>query len=151
MDNHSQLMTTFPLFKGFTENGTRRLLDAGEVTKQAPGDVLLKEGDTAEFVLLVLTGKLEVFVQRRGKDLMLTEAGPGTILGELAVLCGIPRSASVRSKEASSTLRWSDEAFRSLLLRDHSLSRRVFSGALRTLVDKERSLIDSLLAAEASA
>ena len=33
MDNHSQLMTTFPLFKGFTENGTRRLLESGEVNK----------------------------------------------------------------------------------------------------------------------
>jgi CRP-like cAMP-binding protein len=151
MDNHSQLMTTFPLFKGFTEHGTKRLLDAGEVTQHAPAELLLKEGDTAEFVLLVLTGKLEVFVERQGKGLVLTEAGPGAILGELAVLCGIPRSASVRAKDASSTLKWSDEAFRSLLLRDHSLSQRVFSGALRTLVDKERSLIDSLIAAQISA
>ena len=111
MDNHSQLMTTFPLFKGFTENGTKRLLDAGEITQHAPGEVLLKEGDTAEFVLLVLTGKLEVFVQRQGKDLVLTEAGPGAILGELAVLCGIPRSASVRASDASTTLKWSDESF----------------------------------------
>ena len=141
-------MTTFPLFKGFTENGTKRLLDAGEVTQQTPGEVLLKEGDTAEFVLLVLSGKLEVFVQRQGKDLLLTEAGPGSILGELAVLCGIPRSASVRAKDAATTLKWSDETFRSLLLRDHSLSQRVFSGALRTLVEKERSLIDSLVAAQ---
>jgi CRP-like cAMP-binding protein len=151
MDNHSQLMKTFPLFKGFTEHGTKRLLDAGEVTQHAPAELLLKEGDTAEFVLLVLTGKLEVFVERQGKDLVLTEAGPGAILGELAVLCGIPRSASVRAKDPSSTLKWSDEAFRSLLLRDHSLSQRVFSGALRTLVDKERSLIDSLIAAQISA
>ena len=151
MDNHSQLMTTFPLFKGFTEHGTKRLLDSGAITQHAPGEVLLKEGDTAEFVLLVLTGKLEVFVQRQGKDLVLTEAGPGAILGELAVLCGIPRSASVRAREPSSTLKWSDEEFRSLLLRDHSLSQRIFSGALRTLVDKEKALIDSLIAAQASA
>lgn len=145
---NAQLMTTFPLFKGFTEHGTQRLLDSGEVNQHRAGDLLLQEGETAEFVLLVLTGKLEVFVTRQGKDLVLTEAGPGAILGELAVLCGIPRSASVRAKDVSSTLKWSDEAFRSLLLRDHSLSQRVFSGALRTLLDKERSLIDSLLAAQ---
>jgi CRP-like cAMP-binding protein len=151
MEKYPQLMTTFPLFKGFTENGTRRLLDAGEVTSHAAGDVLLREGENAEFVLLVLSGKLEVFVQRKGKDLVLTEAGPGTILGELAVLCGIPRSASVRAKETAATLKWSDENFRSLLLRDHSLSQRVFSGALRTLVEKESALIDSLIAAQASA
>ena len=151
MDNHSQLMTTFPLFKGFTENGTRRLLDSGEVTPHAAGEVLLKEGDTAEFVLLVLTGKLEVFVDREGQHLVLTEAEPGDILGELAVLCGIPRSASVRAKDNAAVLEWSDEAFRTLLLRDPSLSQRIFREALRTLVEKERSLIDSVIDAQEEA
>ena len=147
---NAELMTTFPLLKGFTVHGAQRLLDAGELKEHAPDELLLKEGDNATFVLLVLAGKLEVFVEREGKDLLLTEAGPGAILGELAVLCGIPRSASVRAKEASTTLKWTDEAFRTLLLRDHSLSQRIFRGALRNLVEKERSLIDSLIEAQAA-
>lgn len=144
-ENYAELITTFPLFKGFTANGAKRLIEAGAV-KEHPADVvLLKEGDTSDFVLLVLTGKLEVYVERAGKDLVLTEANPGTILGELAMLCGIPRSASVRAKENSAVLEWPDEAFRTLLLRDPSLSQRIFGQALRTLVDKEQSLIDSLI------
>jgi len=110
----------------------------------------LKEGDTSDFVLLVLTGKLEVFVERGGKDLVLTEANPGTILGELAMLCGIPRSASVRAKEDSAVLEWPDEAFRTLLPRDPSLSQRIFGQALRTLVDKEKSLIESLVKSQSA-
>ncbi len=144
-ENYAELITGFPLFKGFTTNGAKRLLDAGEVKAHAPGALLLKEGDTSDFVLLVLSGKLEVFVEREGKDLVLTEANPGTILGELAMLCGIPRSASVRAQENSAVLEWPDEAFRTLLLRDPSLSQRIFGQALRTLVDKERTLIDSLI------
>ena len=93
----------------------------------------------------MLNGTLEVFVDRGGEHLVLTEARPGTILGELAVLCGIPRSASVKAKEESAVLEWTDEAFRTLLLRDPSLSQRIFREALRTLIDKERSLIDSLI------
>jgi CRP-like cAMP-binding protein len=147
-DQHAELITGFPLFKGFTVNGARRLLASGEIKKHQPGDVLLKEGDKADFVLLVLSGTLEVFVDRAGEHLVLTEARGGTILGELAVLCGIPRSASVKAKEQSSVLEWSDEAFRTLLLRDPSLSQRIFREALRTLIDKERSLIDSLIKAE---
>ena len=75
-------------------------------------------------MLLVLSGKLEVFVDREGQHLVLTEAEPGDILGELAVLCGIPRSASVRAKDNAAVLEWSEEAFRTLLLRDPSLSQR---------------------------
>jgi len=150
-DNYTQLITSFPLFQGFTVNGANRLLKSGEVKQCPPAAVLLKEGDKADFVLLLLTGELEVFVERNGKDVILTETHPGTVLGELAVLCGIPRSASVRAKENCTVLRWSDEAFRTLLLRDPSLSQRIFGEALRTLIDKERSLIDSLVKTQTAA
>jgi len=151
MDQYAELITGFPLFKGFTTNGAKRLLNSGEVKQHSAGDVLLKEGDRADFVLLGLTGTLEVFVEREGKQLVLTEAKPGTVLGELAVLCGIPRSASVRAKEDAAVLRWSDQAFRFLLLRDPSLSQGIFREALRTLIDKERSLIDSLVKTQSAA
>ena len=149
-ENYAELITSFPLFEGFTTNGTKRLLDAGEVIDHERGNGLMKEGDNSDFVLLVLAGKLEVFVERGGRDLVLTEAGPGTILGELAMLCGIPRSASVRAKEDSVVLEWPDENFRTLLLRDPSLSQRIFGRALRTLVDKEKSLIESLVKEQAA-
>ena len=147
-ENYAEIMIGFPLFAGFTVDGANRLLKSGEVEKHSAGDVLLKEGDAADFVLLLLTGKLEVFIQRGGKDVVLTEPRPGTVLGELAVLCGIPRSASVRAETNSAVLKWTDEAFRTLLLRDPSLSHRIFGHILRTLVDKERALIDSLITAQ---
>src|SRR5205814_7347504 len=99
-ENYAELMTTFPLFEGFTVNGTKRLLDSGQVKELAPGELLLKEGDEADFAALVLTGKIEVFVERNGSDFILTEATPGSILGELALLCGIPRfGISARERE----------------------------------------------------
>lgn len=147
-DNYAELITGFPLFKGFTKDGANRLLKSGEVKQFKAGEVLLKEGDRADFVVLLLTGGLEVFVERDGKDLVLTETKPGTVTGELAVLCGIPRSASVRASDASVVLEWSDEAFRTLLLRDPHLSQRIFGQILRTLVEKERALIDSVVTAQ---
>jgi potassium-dependent mechanosensitive channel len=147
-EDYAELIPRFPLFKGFTKDGAKRLLNSGEVERYLPEQLLLKEGDKADFVLLVLAGKLEVFIDRDGKDLVLTESKPGTVLGELAVLCGIPRSASVRAKEPSTVLKWDDETFRTLLLRDPTLSQRIFSHILRTLVDKERALIDSLITAQ---
>jgi CRP-like cAMP-binding protein len=150
-ENYAELIPTFPLFKGFTAHGAKRLLDAGAVKQHAPGTVLLKEGDPADFVLLVLTGTLEVFVEREGQHLVLNQAEPGDILGELAVLCGIPRSASVKARDNAAVLQWSDEAFRTMLLRDPSLSQRIFREALRTLLEKERSLIDSVVDAQEEA
>jgi CRP-like cAMP-binding protein len=144
-EQYAALITGFPLFRGFTLDGARMLLDCGEVKEFSPGEMLIKEGDEPTFVLLVLNGRLQVFVLRQQRDLVLTDAVPGTILGELAVLCGIPRSASVRASEKSAVLQWSAAAFRSLLLRDVFLSERIFRESLRALIERERSLIDSLI------
>jgi CRP-like cAMP-binding protein len=150
-EQYAALITGFPLFHGFTLDGARMLLESGEVKEYSPTAVLLKEGDSPTFVLLVLTGKMQVFVERQGRDVVLTDAGPGAILGELAVLCGIPRSASVRASEKSAALKWSAAAFRNLLLRDAFLSERIFRESLRTLIEKERSLIDSLTRSQGGA
>lgn len=120
------------------------MLERGEVKECAPGEVLFKEGDPPTVVLLVLTGKLRVFVERETGEMFLTDAGPGTILGELGVLCGTPRAAGVRASEQTAILQWSAAAFRNLLLRYPLISERVFKESLRTLMDKERALIDSL-------
>jgi len=143
-ESYAQSIAGFGLFQGFTAQGAARLLERGEVKSYTAGEMLFREGDPAQFVLLVLAGRMQVFVEREGEMLPLTDVGPGTILGELAVLCGIPRSASVRASEASIVLQWSAAAFRAMLLRYPLLSERIFREALRTLVEKERSLIDSL-------
>lgn len=143
-EQYAEKIVGFPIFYGFTLAGARMLLDCGEVKEYAPEEVLFKEGDLPTVVLLVLTGKMRVFVERQGHEMVLTDVGPGTILGELALLCGIPRSASVRASEKSAALQWSATAFRHLLLGNVSLSQRIFKESLRTLIDKERSLIDTL-------
>lgn len=148
-EKYAPMITAFPLFEGFTLDGAHMLLDSGEVRELSPG-VLIKEGDEPTFVLLVLAGTLEVFVERHGRDLILSEAGPGTILGELAVLCGIPRSASVRATENSAVLQWPAAGFRRLLLNNVFLSERIFRESLRTLIEKEHSLIESLVRSHGS-
>jgi CRP-like cAMP-binding protein len=143
-DQLAALMTGFPLLQGFTAQGTQRLLERGEVRACSAGEILFKEGDPPAFVVLVLDGKIQVFVERDGDDMVLTDAGPGTVLGELSVLCGAARAASVRASEATKVLQWNAATFRNLLLRHPLLSDRIFKESLRTLVEKERLLIDSV-------
>ncbi len=142
---YNEMLTTLPLFAGFTKHGTQAVIEAGQVRECANGEVLFKEGDAATVVLLVLKGKLQVFVERSGRDMVLMDPQVGSIVGELAVLCGITRSASVRASEPSVVLQWSAQQFHRLLLTSVVLSQRVFRDALRMLIDKERSLIESLV------
>jgi len=150
-EEYAALVTALPLFKGYTIDGAERILDAGDIREVKPGEVLMKEGDPPAFVLLILKGKVEVYVEREGKDMVLHDFGPSTIVGELAVLCGMDRSASVRVIEDSTILQWEAKDFRGLLLKDVFLSERIFRQSLRTLIEKERSLINSLVKANSDA
>ena len=138
-EQYALMITGFPLFHGFTLDGARMLLDCGEVKEYRTDEVLFKEG-IAPFVLLVVP-VMQVFVERQPRDLLLTDAGPGTILGELAVLCGISPSASVRASQKSAVLQWSAPAFQPTLLRDAFLIGANIPKSLRTLIEKEQSPI----------
>jgi CRP-like cAMP-binding protein len=143
-DQYASEMTKFPLLQGFTLAGAQMLMEGGKVIHYAAGEVLFKEGDQSSFTALLLSGTLQVFLVRGEGELILREPEPGTILGELGVICGFPRSASVRGKTDCVVLVWQAMEFRRLLVRHSLFSERVLGQSLRNLIEKERSLVDSL-------
>jgi len=148
-EQYALAMTTFPLLHGFTVDGARMLLEAGEVRKYEANEVVWKEGEPSSSTSLVLTGKLHVYIEREGSHVVLRDCGPGTILGEIGVTGDVPRTASVRASEASEVLQWSAPAFRTLLLRSGLLAERIHQHSLRSLVEKEHALIASVTQAQA--
>lgn len=60
-----------------------------------PGDVLLREGDTAAMAYLIESGTVEVSKIADGRRIILNTLGPGAIVGEMALIDRAPRSATV--------------------------------------------------------
>jgi CRP/FNR family cyclic AMP-dependent transcriptional regulator len=78
----------------------REFAQAGRVVRFAAGELLLREGDKGDSLLVILAGRVRVFVaDRAGREMVVGRYGPGEIVGELAI-DGKPRSASVRATEA---------------------------------------------------
>jgi CRP-like cAMP-binding protein len=85
--------------------GVLRLL-AGRLGEQryAPGDVVLRQGEPGEALHLVVSGRFAVERQwPDGSQRRLATVGPGDLFGELAVIDGAPRSATVRALTAGTT------------------------------------------------
>jgi CRP-like cAMP-binding protein len=59
------------------------------------GEVLIRQGDHGDSLMVVANGEIEVSVLEDGKQHLLKHAGPGEIVGEMALLTDEPRSASV--------------------------------------------------------
>lgn len=61
----------------------------------AGGATLMREGEPADHVIVVISGRTKVFVSEYGRELLLAERGPGELIGERAALEVSERSATV--------------------------------------------------------
>jgi CheY-like chemotaxis protein len=61
----------------------------------APGDVLIREGEKAQFVYLVRRGTLRAYLRREGGDVTIGQIQEGEFVGEMAYINNEPRSADV--------------------------------------------------------
>jgi CRP-like cAMP-binding protein len=67
------------------------------------GDTLFSEGDNSNYAAFVIDGQLEVIKKDiNNKEKVVSSFSKGSAIGELALLDGLPRSATVRAKSAAS-------------------------------------------------
>jgi len=72
------------------------------------GQVLFAEDELAKEMVVVLSGRLEVFKRgRNGVEARIAILGPGDVIGEMSLVDIQPRSAAVRALEASSLVSFS--------------------------------------------
>jgi len=69
------------------------------IQKFKAGDYFFREGDTADCAYIIESGRVSVYLRKEGIDGAVANLGPGDIFGEMAVIDGLPRSASVMAVE----------------------------------------------------
>lgn len=72
------------------------LLGQARESKAKKGEALIRQGDEGNALLILIEGQARVTVySANGREIVLEYAGPGTVLGEIALLDGGVRTASV--------------------------------------------------------
>lgn len=64
------------------------------------GDIVFREGDLSDSVFRLVSGEVEIIKELRGREISLGRVGPGEYFGEMGVIEGRPRSATVKAVEA---------------------------------------------------
>ena len=65
----------------------------------APGDFLFREGEKGDKMYVLLEGEIDIFLG----DFVLETAGPGALLGEMALIDDSPRTANAVAKSPCPT------------------------------------------------
>ncbi|TDV46130.1 Crp/Fnr family transcriptional regulator [Actinophytocola oryzae] len=92
------------------------LLGRATIRKLATGRTLMHEGDPTDHVLVLLSGWVRVYINARdGQVVLFSLCGPGEVIGDLAVLHGWPRTATVDTLHETEFAQFSHDAFLSCL------------------------------------
>jgi CRP-like cAMP-binding protein len=91
-----------PLFKGLDQDTLVVVAKLMSSRTYQSHDMVLRKGDTADHLCFLLTGRLQVVdVTEDGREIGIHFISPGAYFGELSVIDGEPRSASIVSVQQS--------------------------------------------------
>lgn len=112
------------------------LLRLGARRRFPAGSTLFVEGDPAHEVFVLLAGEVKVSVgSADGREIILDVVEPGALLGELAVIDGGPRSATVSALSNVEVLAVAASTFNDFLDRNPQVLR----GLLVRVIDRLRT------------
>src|SRR3954469_7074026 len=85
------------LFAGLAPGRLETAMRAATVRDEKRGAVIIRQGDEADNFYVVDAGRVQVTQQQPGRDsaLVLREMGEGQVFGEIGLLTGVPRTATV--------------------------------------------------------
>ena len=109
------MLRQVPLFSGVAPAKLKLLAFTSDRVTYAPGQLLFRQGDVGDAAYVVLSGKAEVMVDSPSGQIKVAEVDPNSIVGEIAILCDVARTATVRANAPLETLRIRKDHFLRLL------------------------------------
>jgi CRP/FNR family cyclic AMP-dependent transcriptional regulator len=126
-----ELLKRVPLFSGCSKRELGEIASLADELDLPSARDLTKEGASGrEFVILV-EGEADVVRKGRGVNVL----GPGDFVGEIALVSGKPRTATVRTRGPARVLVLSSSGFRTLMRDVPSIQDKVLAAVTARLPD----------------
>jgi CRP-like cAMP-binding protein len=132
-----EVLSQVPIFRDLPPDALARLIEQSRVRTFDAGEHLMRQGEASECMHVVLRGRVQVERSHHNlqEPIVLAELGAGDVVGEMGILDGEPRSATVRALEETTTLEIGQDTLAQLVLKFSSVSSsllRLLSRRLRT-------------------
>jgi len=114
------------IFKsGLTPQDLAEVLPLAEMIEVKPGQAIMTEGEVGDDLFIIRSGSMIVEKSVGGKQVFLSYVPAGSYSGEMALLDGGPRTATVKAAIRSQVVRLPGEPFRRLLANKPELAARM--------------------------
>ena len=137
----SEVLKKVPFFRSLGKDGISFIVERLKFKPFDSEEVICKIGDPGDKMWIVISGNVKVIVpgEKANKDTVIAELGSGDYFGEMALLTGEPRSASVVTTEPSEMFILNKEDFDLIVERFPSITLsmgKIMSQRLRDTIQK---------------
>jgi small-conductance mechanosensitive channel/CRP-like cAMP-binding protein len=128
------------LFKTLREEEASEIAERLVYTPFAKGDLITRQGEIAHWLYIIITGEAEVFLESpKGERRWINTVHGGTFLGEMGLMTGAPRSATVIARTEILAYRLDKESFQQVLDKRPELAEEISE-----LLARRRFALDAL-------
>jgi CRP-like cAMP-binding protein len=133
-DRKLELLANVPLLAGCTKGELRRIGSLADEVEVPEGKVLTRQGEPGHECFVIVDGRATANMRGRRRSSM----GPGSFFGEISLLDGGPRSATVTAETDMRLLVLGSRGFSTLLREMPTLAPRIMRVLAQRLRDAER-------------
>jgi CRP-like cAMP-binding protein len=138
-----EVLRSIPLFAKIEPAKLKLLAFTSEHLEFAEGDTLCRQGEAGDAAFIVLEGQADVLVENPGGAVKVATIHRNDIVGEIAILCDVARTATVRAHTQVEALRISKDNFFKLMADFPDMTLQV----VRVLADRLHQTTAELTAA----
>ena len=142
-----QTLRQVPLFSRVAPAKLKLLAFASDRVSYRPGEILFHQGDPGDAAYVILTGKADILADSPNGEMKVAELDNNDIVGEIAILCDVSRTATVKAAVPLEALRIRKDDFLKLLADYPDMMLEV----LRSLADRLTRTTTELTEARAQA
>lgn len=111
LNEEVELLRNIPLFSKIDPSKLKLLAFASERVTFGSGQELFHQGDHADTAYIIIEGSADVCVDTPGGEISVAQLTKNDIVGEIGILCDVPRTATLRAKDDVTTLVISKDLF----------------------------------------
>ena len=133
LKSEMDVLRSVPLFAGIEPSRLKLIAYTSDSVTYRPGQVLCRQGESGDAAFVLLVGEASVSIATESGDFVVARLAPGDIVGEVAILCDVPRTATVTAGSELSALRIRKEAFLQLVRQFPEIAAEVMRGLAERL------------------
>jgi small-conductance mechanosensitive channel len=135
LTRHEATLQPVGLFLPMTDEERRDLAARATERLFGPGDAIVRQNDEGSSMFVICRGQVRV-VEASGREIAVL--GPGNYIGEMSMLTGQPRSATVLAVGECLTLELTSDALREVALANPDVLQRISTVVVERRADLER-------------